>query len=118
MLIAEDLPYESNPAMSYFVQNPQLSQYSSDEIYYTMQKVIEAKYIEFQSTKTLSNSFDGFFVCITWNGHQFLDTIRDPKVWSMAKTIASHLESVSISMLSNIGTGVINHMIDKLFLGQ
>ncbi|CUS26106.1 hypothetical protein FC70_GL000498 [Paucilactobacillus oligofermentans DSM 15707 = LMG 22743] len=50
---------------------------------------------------------------ITWDGHEFLDTIRDPEVWSNTKKILSHLESVSISTVSNIGTGVLNHIIDK-----
>lgn len=50
---------------------------------------------------------------MTWEGHQFLDKIRDPRIWKDTKKVASKLESISVTMLSEIGTNVLNHFIDK-----
>lgn len=86
--------------------------YGKDITIYTLYKLNEAKYLKIRPDMKNELEVDE----MTWEGHQFLDTIRDPKVWSKTKEIASHLESVSITLLSNIGTGVINHMIDKSFL--
>lgn len=88
--------------------------YSSEDIKYTLEKLDETPYLNMQLIAGGNSGIAGVFVnSITWKGHEFLDTIRDPKVWKATKKIASHLESVSIKILSNIGTGVINHLIDK-----
>lgn len=96
-----------------FLNNSELN-YTDDDIEYSLEKLDETPYLNMQLISGSNNGIAQIFVnSITWEGHEFLDTIRDPKVWKATKKIASHLESVSIKILSNIGTGVINHLIDK-----
>ena len=50
---------------------------------------------------------------LTWDGHKFLDTIRDNEFWSKTKQITSRFASVSISMIESIASQVISNLIAK-----
>lgn len=50
---------------------------------------------------------------ITWKGHEFLDTIRDDKVWSKTKKVASTFSSVSLGILQTIASKVIVGLIKE-----
>lgn len=107
MLVAEDLPYNENPTMIYFLKNSSLSQYAPDDIYYSMEKVVEAGFIELRKVKTLNGPYDGIVIGITWNGHQFLDSIRSDKVWNKAKEkVRKTIGSTSLQILSSVAVSV------------
>lgn len=93
------------------VNSPELKEYGQDTIGYTLLKLKEAEYIIGQQDTQMPFTFS--VRAITWNGHKFLDTVRDPKVWSTTKKIAKKFESVSITLLSNIGAKVIEDTIEK-----
>ncbi|MGY0523152.1 DUF2513 domain-containing protein [Pseudomonas aeruginosa] len=44
---------------------------------------------------------------LTFDGHKYLDNIRDPKIWKESKKISSKLASVSIDIMSEIAAKVI-----------
>ncbi|MEL6485794.1 MAG: DUF2513 domain-containing protein [Pseudomonadota bacterium] len=44
---------------------------------------------------------------ITWEGHEFLEKIRDPEVWRKTKEGASKLNSWGVKLLGEIATGFI-----------
>lgn len=54
---------------------------------------------------------------MTWAGHDFLDTVRDSKVWSQTKEALKGVEGVGIDMLKDvakkIGKTIINHQVEK-----
>jgi hypothetical protein len=89
----------------------ELNEYEQDDIGYTLLRLKEAGYIDGKQDTYMPFTFS--VSAITWNGHKFLDTVRDPKVWSTTKKIAKKFESVSITLLSNIGAKVIEDTIDK-----
>ena len=88
----------------------ELANYSQDDIDYTVEKLEEAGYL-----KINSRFMDGSILiqCITYNGHQFLDDIRDNKVWSKTKSILSNFSSTSINMVQNVATQVLSNLISK-----
>ena len=51
---------------------------------------------------------------LTWDGHEFLDTIRDPDVWAKTKSGAEKVGAFSIDVLSDIAKGVIKKKIASL----
>ena len=55
---------------------------------------------------------DIYIYSITWKGHEFLDNIRDPKVWKKTKNITNRFASVSVSLISNIASQVISKLIE------
>lgn len=114
LFIESDITFGNFLHLEDFLTNEKLkSSYDSDTIKYTLAKLAETNYLK-STPRWMNNDLIMFSTgMITWDGHEFLDTIRDPEVWSNTKKILSHLESVSISTVSNIGTGVLNHIIDK-----
>lgn len=101
--------------LSDFLTSDSLKKYSEQDIKYTLMKLSETDFLH-STPNIMENDLISFSTgMLTWNGHRFLDTIRDPEVWSKTKKVTNHLESVSITLLSEIGSKVITNMIDKNF---
>ena len=82
------------------IENISLKDYSTEELLYTADKLYEAGYIN--CSKKIYDNVDSviFVSSITYNGHQFLDNIRDEKVFAKTKSILSTFKSVSIEIIS------------------
>lgn len=54
---------------------------------------------------------------MTWDGHDFLDTVRDSKVWEKTKDALQGVGGVGIDTIKDvakeIGKAVINHQVKK-----
>ncbi|MCQ4972205.1 DUF2513 domain-containing protein [Lactococcus lactis] len=90
-----------------FEEDSRSSKFSREEIEYTIIRLEEAGFIivtiEWLSGKPYLISV----ASLTWQGHEFLDNIRDSKVWRETKEVASKAGSVSLSMLETIASSVI-----------
>ncbi len=99
------------------IENTQIKDYSSDDLLYTALKLQEAGYINAKVTNCLDGSVSVDIFSLTWDGHKFLDNIRDNEVWSKTKSIVAKFSSVSLGIVSNVAAQVILAMI-KQQLGQ
>lgn len=80
---------------------------SKNELIYMIQRLTEADLIK-SNIKYASNDVFWFNIsAITWDGHKYIDNIRDPKIWRDSKNIASKLTSVSIDVMSSIAANII-----------
>ncbi len=89
-----------------------INKYDIDDIIYTIEMLndagyISAKYCGYDDKPIYSIS------SLTWDGHQFLDNIRDNEVWKKTKTIASKFSSTSLNLISNIAAQVISNLISN-----
>lgn len=97
-----------------YIINKRLQKYDQETLEYTLMKLAETKYIDGDPSLTGENHLIGYTIrALSWNGHKFADTIRDPKIWKNTKKVLSHLESVSITFLSNVASKVLENYIDK-----
>ncbi len=95
------------------ISNISLKNYSSEELLYTADKLYEAGYLKC-SRKVYDNTDLMIFVSsITYSGHQFLDNIRDDKVFEKTKSILSGFKSVSIEIISETASKVITNLINQ-----
>ena len=95
------------------ISNISLENYSSEELLYTADKLYEAGYLKC-SRKVYDNTDLMIFVSsITYSGHQFLDNIRDDKVFEKTKSILSGFKSVSIEIISETASKVITNLINQ-----
>lgn len=110
MLTSEEETDLSNEALNIdsLVTMPRLKNYREDDIVYTIKKLKEANYIE---AGVMIHS-EGHFARIkhlTYEGHLFLDNVRDDRIWKKAKKEASKISSsVSINILSNIAIKLLS----------
>ena len=55
---------------------------------------------------------------ITWDGHQFLEKIRDEAKWTGVKKALSAIRNYSISAISAVAEGMTASAINAYFSGQ
>lgn len=84
-----------------------LKDYTRDELVYTVERLSEAGFIN--ATKICDGPCAPTYhiFSLSYNGHQFLDTIRDDKIWKNTKIAASKLASVSIPIFQEIASSLI-----------
>lgn len=90
-----------------------LSPYSTEDLIYTSQKLDEAGYINSRISSYSDGSCDVYIYSLTWNGHKFLDNIRDDGVWKTTKGVVSKFTSVSLSIIENVAAQVITNIISQ-----
>lgn len=96
------------------INNLSLKKYSNEELIYTADKLIEAKYLNCIRYVQYAKNMPFIAVkSITFEGHKFLDNIRDNNVWEKTKNILSKFSSTSIGIVSNISAQVISNIISK-----
>ena len=45
--------------------------------------------------------------CLTWQGHEYLDTIRDEAVWRKTKAAAKQAGGYSLNVLATVATAIV-----------
>lgn len=94
------------------INNLSLASYSVEELMYTADRLIEAEYINANICWNTTSTHVIVVNSISYQGHQFLDTIRDNIIWKETKSKSSKLASVSLPILQEIASSFI-----KLKLG-
>lgn len=91
-----------------------LKSYSQEDLIYTADKLLEAGLISGERKQFISSSIPSIRIeSLTWNGHQFLDNIRDDGVWKDTKKVISKFSSVSLSLIGNIASQVITSLVQS-----
>lgn len=75
-------------------------QYILDDVLYTVDKLAEAEFIKADVDKREVGQ-------MTYNGHMFLETIKDRKVWEKTKAVVSKVEGVSLSILTDVASSIL-----------
>lgn len=97
-----------------YTNHQYLMNYSNDDFLYTCLKLKEAGFINCKTTNFVGNPIPRLSISsITWNGHKFLDNIRDDTIWAKTKNILNPLKSISIDLISETASKVIIHYIDE-----
>lgn len=97
-----------------FCKNNYLETYSNSDVLYSCEKLIEAGYINGKIKNFTDITIPQIKITsITWEGHKFLDNIRDDKVWKNTKSILSQFKTVSISFISEVAAQIISKLINK-----
>mgnify|MGYP000631674527 CR=1 FL=1 len=106
-LVREIMLYlEENLTFDKEIMSTQITipEYTSEEIQYTVNKLYEAGFLKCKSFKAYKFKT---ILEITWNGHCFLDNIRDDNVWNHTKQKVSKLASISLPILSQVAASYI-----------
>ncbi|BAQ25023.1 DUF2513 domain-containing protein [Streptococcus troglodytae] len=87
--------------------------YDIDTIAYHCNLLKEAGFLKYDPIYGNNELQMVFINGLTYDGHQFLDSIRSPKVWRETKTRAEKLGAFTINIISNIASSVISDMIKR-----
>ncbi|KAE9633744.1 DUF2513 domain-containing protein [Defluviitalea raffinosedens] len=88
-------------------------EYSPKEISFHIRLLLDVNYIEATSIRTLGSPFEEFIVQrITMFGYEYLDSVRDPKIWTETKAkLQKATSSVSLEIVKSVATKIISGML-------
>ncbi len=112
MLAIEDMKFGEELTL-YKLDSERLQSYDRETIIYTADKLIEANYIKGELSMIVDEVHNIHLEALTWDGHHFLDNIRDDGVWKKTKNVTSKFSSISIPLLSSVASSVISKMISN-----
>ena len=85
--------------------------FSDDDILYSIKKLAEADFINANVSVNTLGEIEAIVHEITWEGHKFLDTIRDDTVWGQTKKLLSKFTSTSLTFVSSIASQVLTNLV-------
>lgn len=101
---------EANPKMDgsrefYFNETESMgfNEYSIDEISYHLALLVEAGFVDGAATSAVPCTIRR----LTWEGHEFLDNIKNDDIWSKTKERISGLKSTALSVVAAIAESEI-----------
>ncbi|WP_072520478.1 DUF2513 domain-containing protein [Gemella massiliensis] len=113
LLTAEDKENNSSLSQKELDEFIDKFDYTFDELTYHLKRLEEADYIDVTIRYASNQVYIYALNYITWDGHQFLDTIRSDKVWSTSKKVANDLKVKSISAFTQIAFQVASNLISN-----
>jgi hypothetical protein len=92
----------------------QVEGYTPDEIEYHLQLLVEQGFID----QPRSAPMEGIiFRRLTWAGHDYLDAVRDPKIWRKTKEAADKVGSWTFETVKELAKSYIKGELQKHGLG-
>lgn len=79
----------------------ELSAFSEDNIFYSAYNLISCKFIEATLHEGSGGPITYYIFNISYAGHQFLESIREPTAWEKTKNIASAIGNHSLKFLED-----------------
>jgi hypothetical protein len=81
-----------------------------DEIAYAMRMMEDAGFLDL----VLNQPAMGVGVRgLSWSGHDFLDSVRDPQIWQETKEVAGKAGGFTVDLLVELAKGLIKTQIKK-----
>jgi hypothetical protein len=81
---------------------------SAHEIEYHLNLLLEGGLIDSPTQSNVGIYFRG----ITWQGHDFLDSVRDPRIWAKTKEGAFAAGGFTLDLLSDLAKGFVKKQIE------
>ena len=88
----------------------QLPGHSDEEVSYHVELLSEAGFLEAYDLTTL-DGYEWRPKRLTYEGHEFLDTVRDPEIWRDTKEAAKKIGSSSVEVLFEIGKNFVKQKL-------
>lgn len=113
LLKLESLPIEPGSTHIFYVGDDelQIDGFDDDQVSYHLSLIDEAGLID---TGTTSRAMNGFlFSRLSWAGHDFLDSIRDPEVWAKTKRGAEAAGGFTVDLLKDLAKGFLKKQVEE-----
>lgn len=111
LLTIESDSFNNTLFLGQICENTRMKSYSKETVTYVIQKLQEANYINASILIADGAPYQVAVSSLTWEGHNFLDNVRDPSIWDKVKSRSSKLNSVSLPLLSELGLSFVKEQI-------
>jgi hypothetical protein len=82
--------------------------FTSDEVGYHLELLRDAGFFDSPGSSPLSGGV--VFRALTWEGHEFIDMVRDPEVWKRTREGASKVGGWTFGLLKDMGSAYLKHV--------
>lgn len=93
-----------------------LPKYENSDILYSASKLNEAGYISAQLIFSGGGFVNGYVSDITYSGHEFLEKVRDNKLWSNVKKVLSKLGTTGLSLIGETAGVMISKQLEQIII--
>ncbi|EGQ1307255.1 DUF2513 domain-containing protein [Staphylococcus pseudintermedius] len=87
-----------------------IEKYTKDDVEYTILKTTEANLLDSQHIFGFDSS-QYLIGHLTFEGHEFLNSVKDKDVWEETKKRASKVESLTLPVLQQLAVSVLNQYL-------
>ena len=110
LLYVETLPFDCVATVSQLCESCPM--YSKEEITYNCLKLIEGGYLDGLIVPMPRSYLPGLkcIICMTFEGHQFLETIRPDTVFQKTKKALASAGTFSFDVVTKIGTTILTQL--------
>jgi Hypothetical protein (DUF2513) len=113
LLKLEAIDHRPGAVLSFGADDPAIAieGRAPDVIAYHLSLIYEAGFVETGtqgSGQTMSRQF--MFRRLSWSGHEFLDTVRDPEVWRRTKAGMTQAGGWTIGLIKDMATAYAKHV--------
>lgn len=110
LVMTEDLEY---PDLRFCQVTSLMPDYSKADIAYTTIMAEEAGLINAHIVSADDAFCDCFYFSLTYDGHQFLDNIRDNGVWDKTKTVLGKIGGASLNVISSVAIKIVTSLLES-----
>jgi hypothetical protein len=113
LLKLEDLSKPPSQTVLLFAGDPRLTAegFTHEQIDYHLSLLREVRFIECPGSQPAGGGVN--FRRLTWDGHDFLDSVRDPKIWEKTKKGADAAGGFTVDLLKDLAKGFIKKQIEE-----
>ena len=106
------LAVEANPQPDNPMQELHVDGFSDLLVHHHVELLYNAGLLSALERKAIG-LYEWYPICLTWSGHEFLDTIRDPETWAKTKIGADAVKSWSVETIKDIAKGLVKKQIEE-----
>lgn len=90
-----------------------LPQYSKEDIFYTVTMLSDANLIVIKSKRVTGGVLYCTILQMTYEGHQFLDRVRDPERWKNTKKVLAAVRDFSLDAIRAVTDGLTSAALSR-----
>ena len=111
LLRIEDMPAPHRAPVLHFIDANTLQQPDEDleVIAYHLQLLVQAGFLD----ETKEGKLFGGITGLTWLGHDFLDSVRNPEIWKRTKEGAAKAGGYTVELLADLAKGFLKTQVEK-----
>jgi hypothetical protein len=87
--------------------------FSVADICYHLRLLVDASMLDTPKSLTSSEVFEIVCKGLSWRGHDFLDSVRDPEIWHATKEGVKKAGGFSVELLSKLAKGFVAKKIEE-----
>lgn len=118
MVLEENLQFSENleyPDLTFSDVCNLMPDFSKEDIAYSTIMADEAKLISAHIINADNEFCECVYFSMTYTGHQFLENIRNNKIWESTKKITGKIGSISLDIISSIDSNLLQSLITQQF---